>query len=354
MLRILKRLLGGAPTAKPAPRAKQRVGARDAPAPAALSDEHRALVEAAVLPRAATRSPPHGGPFPVKTVDSLYLWDAARARLIEVRIAFPVGGRDPQPLIVFSHGARGSKDDYQLLTQCWASWGYVCIQPSHSDARLAVEAEIADSPPASAFGDWPNRPRDVTFILDSLIDIEHRTAGLKGLIDRDRIGVGGHSFGASTAQLLGGALVIRDGRRSRPYRDPRVKALVMISPQGRGQLHADGSWDELDLPAITVTGTRDRGRDGQPWEWRLEPFHAAPAGRQYAVVLEEGAHDMGGLDRASVHLPNLSDEAIAQLVLESTLQFWNAWLKERAGDQASLRQSRTLFQGGAEARLMVR
>ncbi len=353
MLRFLRRLLGAAP-ATDVKRRRRRPGAQTAPGPVELSDAQRALVKAAALPRAATRPPPHGGPFPVKTVDSLHLWDAARARLLEVRLAFPVGGREPHPLIVFSHGARGTKDDYQLLTQCWASWGYVCIQPSHSDARPAQEEEIPQAPPPNAFGDWPNRPRDITFILDSLIDIEHRTAGLKGLIDRDRIGVGGHSFGASTAQLLGGALVIRESRRSRPYRDPRVKALVLISPQGRGQLHADGSWDELDLPTMTVTGTRDRGRDGQPWEWRLEPFNAAPTGQQFALVIEEGTHDMGGLDRASVHLPNLSDEAQAQLVLETTLQFWNAWLKERSGDQASLRRPRELFQGGAEARLMVR
>ncbi|MEO0974420.1 MAG: hypothetical protein AAFX85_15125 [Pseudomonadota bacterium] len=347
MLRFLRRWLGGGGTA-----ARETLG-RGTQRDSSLTTDARAVAQLPAEPRRAPRPPPHAGPFAISVVDSLHLWDAGRARLVEVRIVFPTAGKDAHPLIVFSHGARGSKDDYQLLTQCWASWGFVCIQPNHSDAQAVQDLEPSQMP-ASTFKDWPNRPRDVSFILDSLIDLEHRTPGLAGRIDRERIGVGGHSFGASTAQLLGGALVIRDQRRSRPYRDPRVKALALISPQGRGQLHDDGSWDELKVPTLTVTGTRDRGRDGQGWQWRLEPFHGAPAGAQYAVVIQDGTHAMGGLDRASPHLPSLHEPDHAQFVFESSLQFWNAWLKGRSADRASLGQPRELRQGTATAQLLVR
>jgi hypothetical protein len=61
-----------------------------------------------------------------------------------------------------------SKDNYQPLVTHWASHGYVVIQPTHSDSR-SLGTKIGD---ALRFQDWQSRPADVSFVLDSLDELE--------------------------------------------------------------------------------------------------------------------------------------------------------------------------------------
>src|SRR5262245_63537726 len=104
---------------------------------------------------------------------------------LQLRVHYPSGtGR--YPLIVWSHGAGGSKDNYLTLMEHWASYGYVTIQPTHSDSR-SLAAKPSD--PVS-FRDWQSRPADISFILNSLAQIEAEEPGLKGMMDRMRIDMG--------------------------------------------------------------------------------------------------------------------------------------------------------------------
>ena len=52
---------------------------------------------------------------------------------ILLRITAPRDGKR-LPIILFSHGAQYSKDDYLPLTEFWASHGYVVIQPTHIES----------------------------------------------------------------------------------------------------------------------------------------------------------------------------------------------------------------------------
>jgi len=72
--------------------------------------------------------------YKVRTVDQVVLIDSARHKQIPVKVYFP-DARGPFPVIVFSHGAWGSKDGYFALGRYWASHGYVSIHPSHADSR---------------------------------------------------------------------------------------------------------------------------------------------------------------------------------------------------------------------------
>lgn len=144
--------------------------------------------------------PQEAGPRKVATVKEVVLKDEKRGKELQLRVNHP-DGDGPFPVVVFSHGAYGTKDNYQPLTEFWASHGYVTIQANHSDSR-ALGTQVGDP---RALQDWQSRPADVAFILDSLEDLARKAPGLKGKPDRERIGIAGHSFGANTAQLVGGA-----------------------------------------------------------------------------------------------------------------------------------------------------
>jgi predicted dienelactone hydrolase len=280
-------------------------------------------------PRAERLPPAPAGPtFEVAIVD-MALHDRWRRKTIPVRLTFPAQGRYSFPIIVFSHGAYGSSDCYALLAQHWAAHGYVCLQPSHSDALARGEPR----PATDNFRDWPNRPLDISFLLDELPLLEDEVSDLAGRLDTALIGVGGHSYGASTAQLLAGVRV-RDRPRRKDYRDPRIRAVLLMSPQGSGPLHEPGSWSGVTLPMMTLTGTEDTGQWGGGPDWRQEPFKRAPAGDKYLVVVQGGQHDFGGISRR-VARPH--DPRQAGIALHASLAFWDAHLKNDAGARQFLK-----------------
>src|SRR5262249_11155536 len=152
--------------------------------------------------------------------------------------------------------------------------------------RGAVDDAVSDTKA------WSNRARDISLILDSLPEIERRAPALQGKMDRSRIGVGGHSFGAYTAQLIGGATIdLPGGASHQSFADPRARAILLLSPQGAGQMGlTEHSWDRWKLPMMTMTGSLDRGAQGQSPDWRMQPFQHAPSGDRYALFIEGAAH----------------------------------------------------------------
>src|SRR5262245_53216482 len=78
------------------------------------------------------------GPYAVETIDQT-LHDAKRNKDLRVRLLIPKTA-GPFPVIVFSHGAGGSGQNYFPLTGFWATHGYVVIQPTHNDS-LALRRE---------------------------------------------------------------------------------------------------------------------------------------------------------------------------------------------------------------------
>ena len=255
---------------------------------------------------------------------------------LRIRITHP-RARGTYPVLVYSHGAFGSKDAYGPLIDHWANHGYVCIQATHSDSL-----SLGGRPGTGAFRDWKNRPKDISFILDSLDEIEKRVPNLKGALDRERIGVGGHSFGAHTSQLIGG-VTTRGLAGPESHRDRRVRAVLLISPQGRGQLLVADSWKDFKTPAMVVTGSNDKGRNGQDAKWRLDPYALSPAGDKYLVWIDGADHGFGGITgkkRWSGSGPDNPDHVA--IVKKASLAFWDAYVKGSKEAKESL-QSDALF-----------
>jgi predicted dienelactone hydrolase len=301
----------------------------------------------APAPDAAEPYKPSDGPYRVQTIDELILHDAKREKDLPIKIYYPAR-RGPFPLIIFSHGAGGSKDGYSGLTRYWASHGYVCIQPTHADSvssgktdRRAISLrEIVGSAVRDTKG-WEDRPRDISFIIDSLPDLPARAPQLKGKIARRSIGVGGHSYGAYTAQLIGGATITVAGHSSQSLADQRVRCILVMSGQGRGQQGlSDHSWDALTCPMMTMTGSRDQGASGQGPEWRKEPFDFSPPGNKYHVLIDGANHFSftGRLlesrparaARAGLALDSGADQqAVFSYIRMAGLAFWDAYLKKQ-------------------------
>ncbi len=229
------------------------------------------------------------GSSPVGVIPAGSLRDAQRNKVLGLAIDYPTKGTG-HPLIIFSHGFGGSARGYVGISSWWASHGYVVIRPVHADSGKKPDPEKPDDAAwaTQTQSDWSNRVADIRFILDSLPALEKEYPELVGKIDATRVGVSGHSYGALTALLLGGARTFAGSAATR-YADPRVKAIVAMSPQGvsdeRG-LTRD-SWAELRLPVLFMTGTADRGTtDEENMAWRKQAFDFSPAGDKWFVSID--------------------------------------------------------------------
>jgi predicted dienelactone hydrolase len=294
------------------------------------------------------------GALAVETVSELTLKDTKRNKEVPVKIYYPATGGN-YPVIVFSHGGGGSKDNYQTFGRFWASHGYVVIHPTHDDsiALLRKRASVSDwrEPLRKMANDpkvWESRPRDVSFVIDSLAGIEGLAPPLKGKMNRNVIGVGGHSFGAYTSMLIGGATIdIPNGPKKQSYADRRVRAIVVLSGQGRGQQGmTGGSWDKLSLPMLNVTGSEDRsmmnitsapGQSGS--DWKQEPFRFCPPGDKYQLFVEGMDHGLGGAGGGNAGLFR-ENPAHVRYLKSATLAFLNAYLKNDKQAGAWLRSDK--------------
>lgn len=231
------------------------------------------------------------GPFATGVVDSLVLNDALQDRDVSLRIVYPEDA-GPSPLVVFSSGAFCYPQMYDRITGHWASHGYIVVLPNHLDSPNLGKINPKDLAILLSA-----RVRDMSFVLDSINDIESAT-GLE--IDRDRIAVGGHSFGSMIAKIKSG-LHLKPDQYMYPGKaaDSRFSAAVVMSGVGQMEQMREDAFAGLTGPLIAMGGTLDTGNVGTgvvyPWEWRMSGYTLAPPGDKYSVVLENADHYLGGL-----------------------------------------------------------
>jgi hypothetical protein len=93
-----------------------------------------------------------------------------------------------------------------------------------------------------------------------------------------------------------------------------------MSPPGPGQAaFADHSWDQIGVPVMTISGTRDRGVGGEPPEWRTQPFKHMPPGDKYQVTVN-GAN----------HLAFAMGKRFHDCILQESTAFWDGYLKGKS------------------------
>jgi dienelactone hydrolase len=174
-----------------------------------------------------------------------------------VRDAAPADGEFP--LVVFSHGYGGHRRQSTFLCTHLASHGYVVAATDHTgntirdvlEQTLAVRAGRPIPDFVDALREFARqRPADASWLIDRVLD--GTVGGVAGRVDRERIGMAGHSFGGWTTLATTG-------------RDPRIRAALPLAPAGgnRAELPQNPLAEILDLgwsrdvPTLFVVADRD-------------------------------------------------------------------------------------------------
>ncbi len=306
-----------------------------APKPSMPASSESPIVSPAADPTATGLYKLADGPHAVTEVPDIVLHDGKRNKDLHVRIFYP-NEAGSYPVIVFSHGAGGSQSCCEALTRHWATYGYVTLQPTHDDStsqrRNTGEEDInflkAVRDALKKPSLWQSRPQDISFVLDSLPRLQKRIPALTGKMDAAHIGVGGHSMGAFTADAIAGALVDLPNHPATNFADPRVRAVLLLSPQGPGEFGlTDHSWDHISLPLLSMTGSLDLGAGNQGPEWKKIPFERSQPGAKYHVFIQ-GANHMSFIT-AKTLLPSHASQgdSIFGYTNSASLAFWDAYLK---------------------------
>ncbi len=245
-----------------------------------------------------------------------------------------------RPAILFSGGGGDDGTGYYLLAQHWASHGFIVLQPKHADAftrHFDATGHYISAQRHTTWDVWglalceprPWRARceDLSGLLDEVGDFE-------GRLNTSRIGVGGYSFGAHVACLLGG---VRFRARGQSFgsRDSRIKAVLNMASEGGVLAQPKGVWRGLEVPMLLVTGDRDRTVWGEDFRAKLREVELAPRDLVQTLVIPGANHFsfVGRLfevvkDASSVHPADVAaQKAIFSIVKGATTRYW----RERLG-----------------------
>src|ERR1700679_2329575 len=116
--------------------------------------------------------------------------DGQRGRDLPIKIYLPKTGNAPFPVVIFSHGLGGSREDAGYLGDYWSQRGYLCV-----------------------------------FVLNELERRNREDPEFKGRLQLAHIALAGHSFGAGTTLAIAG-----QNFGTRNMRDDRIKAAIYLCP----------------------------------------------------------------------------------------------------------------------------
>jgi predicted dienelactone hydrolase len=165
-------------------------------------------------------------------------------------IAYPSGGvrgvpvaPGRYPLVVFSHGYGGYRDQSTFLTAYLAMWGFVVAAPDHDSRDLT---EVLGGPPAA------KRTTDVEDLRATIDLLHHENASssspFHGHVDPSLVGAVGHSAGGAAVETLAAA-------------DPRVTTFIGLagaSVGAFGQTNSGPGSKAPTQPGMLMSGTADQ------------------------------------------------------------------------------------------------
>jgi predicted dienelactone hydrolase len=273
----------------------------------------------------------------VEPVD-LDVVDAKRERTIPIRVFLPSDAGKPvqaAPVILFSHGLGGSREMGAYLGTHWAARGYATVFLQHPGSDTSVWQDVPLGRRMQAMREAAStknlvlRVEDIPAVLDQLAAWnQSKDHSFAGRFDLSRVGMSGHSFGAMTTQAVGGQRMplVKDR-----YVEPRIKAAVIMSPSSpRGQRDSDGTFADITIPWLLMTGTHDTSLiGGQTVESRQAVFPAMPKGHAYELVLDRAEHS-AFTDRPLPGDREARNPNHHRAILGLSTAFWDAYLREDA------------------------
>jgi len=277
-------------------------------------------------------SPAAWGPYEVG-VRSFQFFDMKRQRLVPTTVWYPASPNgqqhakyllvipgeayqdappdksgSPYPLVMFSHGFRGTAVQSVTFTEYVASHGYVVAAMDHQGNTLTDFFADDETVAKVAL----ERPADVRFASEEVAKKSmDASSPLHGMVDPSRVAATGHSFGAYTALVVGGGAVdvtqaqqaCAQGAPSDIFCDyvgywpsgqvvtlepgiPGLKAVVALAPGGYSAFGDPGLAVEK-VPAMIFGGTLD---NTCPVDVEIHPIYDALPAPKYEAVIEEASH----------------------------------------------------------------
>jgi len=280
-------------TSKPPP--ATTVATTAAPPPA-VDASHRAAVTTVsftfVDPSRPTPSAPGDPGAPTRTLPTIVRYPASR-----------VGA--PFPLIAFAHGYSSSPGVYAALLDYWSSAGYVVAAPSFP--RGTAGGLLNEN-------DLVNQPGDLSFVITKVLALAGPGGPLAGLVDTARVGVAGHSDGASTTEGIGYNSCCKDKR-------------VLADAVMEGDEHAfpGGALSVAGSPPLLVIQADHDVFN--PASFGLQLFHDT-ASPKYLLWLVNAQH-------LEPFTTDLAHRAVVEAV---TTGFFDRYLKGRADGVTAMRR----------------
>jgi predicted dienelactone hydrolase len=278
--------------------------------------------------------------------------DAKRDRDLPVRVYLPAQ-KNAAPVVLFSHGLGGSRENNPYLGKHWSARGYVVVVVQHpgSDESVWKGVGPAQIPmamkQAASLQNFLLRVADIPAVLDQLERWNAESGhALHGHLDLAHVGMSGHSFGAVTTQAVSG----QNMPVGASVTDPRIKAAVAMSPSIPTAGSAERAFGSVKIPWLLMTGTKDVARLGSitlgaaDVASRLGVYPALPLGDKYELVLKDAEHGAFG-DRALPGEKGQRNPNHHRAILALSTAFWDAFLK---GDPAA----KTWLNGDGPSRVL--
>jgi len=246
----------------------------------------------------------------------LVLNDGARDRALPVDVYLPVAqaaetATASWPTVIISHGLKSDRTSFVYLAEHLASHGFAVIVPEHPGSNTAqfdalLRGRASEIAEPQAFLD---RPRDITFILDSLS--QDRRFGPQ--LELERVGMVGQSFGGYTALALGGAqlnpsqleascagldeswnvsLALQCRALTLPLasgdvRDRRINNIVVLNPFASAVFGEQGL-SQLAIPTLMLGGELDT--IAPTLLEQIRPFRWIQGGDRQLALMLGGTH----------------------------------------------------------------
>ncbi len=147
------------------------------------------------------------------------------------------------PLVVFSHGYAGFRDQSAFVTSFLATWGFVVAAPDHYSRDLT---EVLGGPTGATAKTTDVQDLEATI---TLMEHENATAGspFRGHVDTKKVGAFGHSAGGVAVEALAAA-------------DPKVATFIGLAGATVG-LPGDAKHGSDSIvphqPGLLMSGTAD-------------------------------------------------------------------------------------------------
>ncbi len=273
-------------------------------------------------------------------IDPSRMYEGAE-RVVPYKIYYPSDESltSPVPVVIWSHGFGGNRDGAGFISRYLAGNGYVVVHPSH----IGTDSTLWEGKPGHP---WDilreakitrettlHRFQDIPFLLDQLPLWAEENPEVGRLMNFDRIGMSGHSFGALTTQVMAGQMFPGLDDRLTQMKEERFKAGILFSPVPIGHL-IQGDQDQaqaygaIDLPLFHMTGTEDASPLKEfDYSYRFSIFDHSNSPSKYLKVLNGGDHMVYNGTRGKLQ-ENPMRERHEELIKLATIGFWDTYLKD--------------------------